>query len=119
VTVDFVSNEEIVAAARVKLHQGAWDYASGGAESETTLRRNRHAFDCVAFRPRILVDVHKVDTSTPFLGHQLRIPLLLAPPGPLPVFAPAGAVAKNWVRRSPARNSAGAATRSHSCRRTR
>lgn len=92
-TVDFVSNEEIVAAARIKLHQGAWDYASGGAESETTLRRNRHAFDCVAFRPRILVDVNKVDTSTMFLGHQLRIPVMLAPIGSLQVFDPAGAVA--------------------------
>ena len=31
---DFVSNEEIVAAARRKLHQGAWDYLVGGSESE-------------------------------------------------------------------------------------
>ncbi|MGI8550120.1 MAG: alpha-hydroxy acid oxidase [Dehalococcoidia bacterium] len=79
--------------AHLKLNQGAWDYASGGAESETTLRRNRLAFDRIAFRPRILVDVSNVDPSTTFLGQRLRIPVMLAPIGSLQVFAPKGAVA--------------------------
>ena len=39
--LDFVSNEEIVEAARRNLSQGAWDYLAGGSESETTMRRNR------------------------------------------------------------------------------
>jgi isopentenyl diphosphate isomerase/L-lactate dehydrogenase-like FMN-dependent dehydrogenase len=91
--LEFVSNEEIVQAARLKLDQGAWDYASGGSESETTLRRNRHAFDRLAFRPRILVDVSHIDPSTTFLGHPLRIPVLLAPIGSLQVFTPNGAAA--------------------------
>jgi isopentenyl diphosphate isomerase/L-lactate dehydrogenase-like FMN-dependent dehydrogenase len=93
VPLDFVTNDELVQAARRRLHQGAWDYATGGAESETTLRRNRAAFDKLAFRPRILVDVSHVDPSTTFLGHPLRIPALLAPIGSLQVFDPAGAVA--------------------------
>lgn len=80
-------------AARGKLDQGAWDYASGGSESETTLRRNRLAFDRLAFRPRILVDVSAVDPSTTFLGHPIRIPVLLAPIGSLQVFTPPGGVA--------------------------
>jgi isopentenyl diphosphate isomerase/L-lactate dehydrogenase-like FMN-dependent dehydrogenase len=91
--LDFVSNEEIVQAARRRLHQGAWDYLVGGSASETTLRRNRLAFDRVAFRPRILVDVSHIDTSTTFLGQRLRIPAILAPIGSLQVFDPAGAVA--------------------------
>jgi isopentenyl diphosphate isomerase/L-lactate dehydrogenase-like FMN-dependent dehydrogenase len=90
---DFVSNEELIAEARRRLNQGAWDYLVGGSESETTLRRNRHAFDKVAFRPRILVDVSRVDPSTTFLGHKLRIPAILAPIGSLQVFDPQGAVA--------------------------
>ena len=77
---DFVSNEEIVLAARKNLIQGTWDYLVGGSESETTLRRNRQAFDKVAFRPRILVDVSKIDTSTTFLGQPMRIQGL--PPHP-------------------------------------
>jgi glycolate oxidase len=90
---DFVTNEEIIQEARRRCAQGAWDYLVGGAESETTLRRNRHAFDKIAFRPRILVDVTHVDTSTTFLGQKLRIPAIFAPIGSLQVFDPAGAVA--------------------------
>ena len=90
---DFVSNEEIVLAARKNLIQGTWDYLVGGSESETTLRRNRQAFDKVAFRPRILVDVSKIDTSTTFLGQPMRIPAMLAPVGSLQVFTPEGGVA--------------------------
>ncbi|HEX8969149.1 MAG TPA: alpha-hydroxy acid oxidase [Chloroflexota bacterium] len=92
-TRDFVSNEEIIQEARRRVAQGAWDYLVGGAESETTLRRNRRAFDRVAFRPRILVDVSHVDPSTTFLGQKLRIPAILAPIGSLQLFDPAGAVA--------------------------
>jgi isopentenyl diphosphate isomerase/L-lactate dehydrogenase-like FMN-dependent dehydrogenase len=91
VAVDFVTTDEIVLAARRKLDQGTWDYATGGAESETTMRRNRSAFDRVAFRPRILVDVANVDPSTSFLGHRLRIPVMLAPIGSMEVFGPEGA----------------------------
>ena len=90
---DFVSNEEIVQEARRRLDQGSWDYLVGGSESETTLRRNRLAFDRVAFRPRILVDVSATDPSTTFLGQKLRIPAILAPIGSVQVFDPAGAVA--------------------------
>ena len=84
----FLSNEEIVQRARKNLPQGAWDYLVGASESETTMRRNRLAFDRLAFRPRVLRDVSSVDTSTTFLGHKLRIPALLAPIGSLQEFHP-------------------------------
>ena len=89
-TTDFVSNEEIVQRARKNLIQGAWDYLVGGSESETTMRRNRLAFDRIAFRPRVLVDVSEINPSTTFLGHNLRIPVMLAPIGSLQVFTPGG-----------------------------
>jgi isopentenyl diphosphate isomerase/L-lactate dehydrogenase-like FMN-dependent dehydrogenase len=90
---DFVSNEEIIQEARRRLDQGSWDYLVGGSESETTLRRNRLAFDRIAFRPRILVDVSHIDPSTSFMGQQLRIPAILAPIGSLQVFDREGGVA--------------------------
>ena len=50
---DIKSNEQIIQLARNNLEQGPWDYLVGGAESETTMRRNRLAFDkyfiCVDF----------------------------------------------------------------------
>src|SRR5262245_22769412 len=93
VSLDFVSNEEIIQEARRHVDQGAWDYLVGGSESETTLRRNRLAFDRVAFRPRILVDVSHIDPSTTFMGQKLRIPAILAPIGSLQVFHPEAAAA--------------------------
>ena len=92
-TTDFVTNEEIVREARKRLGQGPWDYLVGASESETTMRRNRLAFDRIAFRPRVLVDVFKTDTSTTFMGHDMRIPVLLAPVGSLQVFIPEGGAA--------------------------
>ena len=90
---EFISNEEIVQAARSKLPQAAWDYLTGASESETTMRRNRLAFDRVAFRPRVLVDVTTIDPATTFLGHSMRMPVMLAPIGSLQNFTPEGGVA--------------------------
>ena len=90
---EFVTNDELIQEARRQLDQGTWDYLVGGAASETTLRRNRLAFDRIAFRPRVLVDVSEIDPSTTFLGQKLRIPAILAPIGSLQVFDPEAAVA--------------------------
>ncbi|HXG51335.1 MAG TPA: alpha-hydroxy acid oxidase [candidate division Zixibacteria bacterium] len=90
---DFVSNQEIIVEARRRLDQNAWNYLSGGAESETTMLRNRLGFDRIALRPRVLADVSTVDTSTEFLGHRLRIPVLLAPIGSLQTLTPEGGAA--------------------------
>ena len=90
---DFVTNQEIIVQARRNLSQHVWHYLTGGAESETTMCRNRFALDSVAFRPRVLVDVSKIDPSATFLGHRLRIPVMLAPIGSLQIMTPEGAVA--------------------------
>ena len=84
---------EIVEQARRRLPEGVWDYLVGGAESETTLRRNRQALDAIAFRPRVLRDVSGVDCSTTLLGRTLRAPLLLAPIGSLQDLHPRGGAA--------------------------
>ena len=92
-SLDYVSNQEIIQAARRNLPQDVWDYLTGGAESETTMRRNRLGFDTLALRPRVLVDVSKIDTSTTFLGQKLRIPVMMAPIGSLQSITPEGGVA--------------------------
>jgi glycolate oxidase len=92
-SLDYVSNQEIIQAAHRNLPQDVWDYLTGGAESETTMRRNRLGFDSLGLRPRVLVDVSKVDTSTTFLGQKLRIPVMMAPIGSLQTITPEGGVA--------------------------
>src|ERR1700750_2710816 len=87
---DVLTLHEIVAKARQNLNQNDWDYIVGGVESETTLRRNRMALDTIAFRPRILRDVSKVDASVSQFGRTLRLPIIFAPVGSLESFHAAG-----------------------------
>jgi glycolate oxidase len=88
---DFQSLHEIVAKARQNLSQNDWDYIVGGAETETTLRRNRLALDSIGYRPRVLRDVSRIDPSVEAFGRKLRLPVLFAPVGSLESFHPAGA----------------------------
>src|SRR5207247_3191420 len=86
----FATLHEIVRAARHNLAPGPWDYLIGGTETETTLRRNRQALDSVAFRPRVLRDVSKIDTSATLFGRSVRIPVMLAPIGSIETFTEGG-----------------------------
>jgi glycolate oxidase len=86
----FMTLHEIVKRARQNLNQHAWDYLVGGTETETTLKRNRQALDSIAFRPRVLRDMTYVDPGCEFMGHKLRLPLLLAPIGSLETFGEGG-----------------------------
>ena len=90
---EFLTLQEIVAAARSDLAPGPWSYLIGGAETETTVRRNRHALDSIAFRPRVLRDVSRIDTSAKFLNHPVRLPVMLAPIGGLESIVEGGAAA--------------------------
>jgi isopentenyl diphosphate isomerase/L-lactate dehydrogenase-like FMN-dependent dehydrogenase len=87
---DFLTLHELVKKAKQRLNADLWDYLAGGTETETTLRRNRMALDSVAFRPRVLNDVSKIDASSTLFGLKLRIPVLLAPIGSLESFEEGG-----------------------------
>lgn len=87
----FQNLHEFIRKARANLNQNAWDYIVGAAETETTMRRNRMALDEIAFRPRVLRDVRKVDGSVELFGRRMRLPVVLAPVGALEIFDPHGA----------------------------
>ena len=59
--LQFETLHEIVERAKLNLSRHLWDYLVGGTETETTLRRNRHALDSWGLRPRVLNDVSQVD----------------------------------------------------------
>ncbi len=87
---EFESLHEIVEKAHQVLPKENWDSLTGGAETETTLKRNRLAIDSIAFKPRVLRNVSTVDLSGEYFGRRLRLPLFLAPTGPLNLFGPGG-----------------------------
>lgn len=89
---DYLALHEFVRDAREKLDAFAWDYLTGGTETEASVRRNRHAIESVGLRPRVLVDMALVDATRRLFGHDWRLPVLLAPVGGLEAFDPAGAV---------------------------
>ncbi len=92
-TSEFLTLHEIAAAARRNLKPGPWSYLIGGTETETTQLRNRQALDSIAFRPRVLNDVSRIDTAATFLGRKTRLPVMIAPVGGMESFAEGGAAA--------------------------
>ena len=86
----FQTLSEIVKAAKQNLAPGPWDYLIGGAETETTLRRNRQALDAIAFRPRVLRNVAKVESASTFFGRPVRLPVMIAPVGSVESFTSGG-----------------------------
>jgi glycolate oxidase len=76
---NLLTTTELVALAKKRLSAEAWEFIVGGAETETTLLRNRQSLDTIAFRPRVLRNVEAANPETKFLGRQRRLPVLLAP----------------------------------------
>src|SRR5690606_1797952 len=76
---ELATTTELVALAKKRLPEGVWDFIVGGAETETTLLRNRYALDAIALRPRVLRDVEDAAPGISFMGTERRLPLLLAP----------------------------------------
>jgi len=70
-----------------------YTYLSMGIHDEFTLRANREAFGRVQLRPRRLMDVRDLDTSSEVLGTKLSCPILLAPAGSQKAFHPEGELA--------------------------
>ncbi|KAI8524406.1 hypothetical protein RHMOL_Rhmol13G0147700 [Rhododendron molle] len=65
--------------AKEKLPKMVYDYYASGAEDQWTLQENRNAFSKILFRPRILIDVSKIDITTTFLGFNISMPIMIAP----------------------------------------
>jgi 4-hydroxymandelate oxidase len=80
-------------AAQSKISRGAWERIAGGAADEITLRWNREAYDHIRLKPRVLVDVSKIDTRVTLFGQEMPFPILLSPTGGQGFIAPQGDLA--------------------------
>ena len=88
----FVTLPEMRRAAHARLPRDVWNFGAGGAETETSRRRNRRALDRLAITQNILVDVRQIDLRTSLLGVPLSWPVAVAPMGGLVLFHPEGDV---------------------------
>ncbi|MCU1275321.1 MAG: FMN-dependent alpha-hydroxy acid dehydrogenase [Bryobacterales bacterium] len=78
--------------AHARISHGAWERIAGGAADEITLRWNREAWDRIRLKPRVLVDVSKIDTRINLLGAEHPFPIILAPTGGQGLIRPEGDV---------------------------
>lgn len=80
-------------AAQKSLPPMAWEYISGAAADEITLRWNAEAYQKLRLKPRVLTDVSKLDTRVRLLGRELAFPILIAPTAYHKLFHPDGELA--------------------------
>ena len=79
--------------AQARMAGPLWDFVVAGADDEVTLAENRRAFERTLIRPRVLVDVSRIDMTTRLLGDQVAAPIMIAPFGPQAVMCAEGEAA--------------------------
>ncbi|KAA8642599.1 alpha-hydroxy acid oxidase [Aspergillus tanneri] len=80
-------------AGNQKLPRVYRDYHDDGSMDMVTLRENETAFDHYKIRPRVLVNVHEIDTSTSIFGCKVAFPLAFSPTGMQKLAHPDGELA--------------------------
>ncbi|MDH3646244.1 MAG: alpha-hydroxy-acid oxidizing protein [Gammaproteobacteria bacterium] len=65
--------------AMQRLPAPVFHYIDGGADDESTLKRNTAAFETVDLVPNVLTGVDRVDLSVEVLGQRLALPLFFSP----------------------------------------
>ncbi|KAF5180155.1 L-lactate dehydrogenase [Thalictrum thalictroides] len=88
-----VNVSEFQELAKQALPKMFYDFYSGGAEDQYTLRENIEAFSRIMFQPRVLVDVSCINLSTTILGYKISSPIMVAPTGMHKLAHPEGEVA--------------------------
>ena len=77
--IEVVNTYELEDRAHEIVPHGGFDYISGGSGDEYTLRQNNTAWESKRILPRVLADVEFPDTSTSILGHDIKVPFIMAP----------------------------------------
>jgi isopentenyl diphosphate isomerase/L-lactate dehydrogenase-like FMN-dependent dehydrogenase len=75
----FLNLREVEALARARLPAATYDYFAGGANDEVTLAENCRAFETIALRYRVLVDVSRRSPAATLLGAPTAAPIVVAP----------------------------------------
>jgi 4-hydroxymandelate oxidase len=74
-----LSLDEVEAQARVIMPPTIYDFVSGGAADEITVRWNREKFRDIRLQAQVLRDLSNLDCSTTLFGERMTTPILLAP----------------------------------------
>ncbi len=73
------NTEDFRRLAKRNLPSPIFHYIDGGADDESTLRRNTEAFERIDLVPRVLAGLDKVDLSVKVFGRDLKLPMFFSP----------------------------------------
>lgn len=80
VDLDTILNiDEIEEVATKNISRKAWAYYYSAGDDLASKKFNNAVYRQVLLRPRIFVDCVNCDTSTSFLGHNVRLPIYVSP----------------------------------------
>ena len=86
--------------ARRRLPRPVFDFADGGSEDESTLRRSERAWEEIEFLPRPLTGSTARDLSVDLFGSRLSLPVIVGPTGLAGLFWPSGELCAARAARS-------------------
>ncbi|KAJ9179435.1 hypothetical protein P3X46_011223 [Hevea brasiliensis] len=90
---ELVNVNEFQIMAKQVLPKMYYDFYAGGAEDQYTLKENVEAFQKILFRPRVLMDVSRIELSTTVFGHAISAPIMIAPTSMHKLAHPEGEIA--------------------------
>ncbi|KAA3479227.1 peroxisomal (S)-2-hydroxy-acid oxidase GLO4-like [Gossypium australe] len=88
-----VNVNEFRELARQALPKMYYDFYTGGAEDQYTLKENEEAFRRIIIQPIILRNVRSIDLSTTVLGYNISMPVMIAPTSLQKLANPEGEIA--------------------------
>ena len=73
--------DDLRSMAQKRVARAIFDYVDRGSYAEQTLRANRADLEALALRQRVGIDVDRRSLATTMAGHEVRMPVALAPVG--------------------------------------
>lgn len=73
--------EDLRQIAERKVPRMFYDYVDSGSWTQTTYRNNETDFDRIKLRQRVLVDMEGRSLATQMIGHEVKMPVAIAPTG--------------------------------------
>src|SRR3989442_7278624 len=73
--------EDLRQLAKERVAKAIFDYVDRGSYDEATLRANRADLELLTLRQRVAIDVDRRSLRTPMVGHEVTMPVAIAPTG--------------------------------------
>jgi len=84
--------EDLRLLARHRVPRMFYEYADAGSWTESTYRANESDFQQLKFRQRVAIDIEQRSTASQMIGHEVTMPVAIAPTGMAGMHHPDGEI---------------------------